>query len=120
LARTERVTTKEDLERQIEELEQQALASRSWWIFEPQTAQGWASGSAEESVSRTLSRPPAAAVLPVARPLANMPDVIVFYAGGRGTEFPGTSAIALDDAPTALAEFFSTGTLPGGLDWRET
>jgi hypothetical protein len=52
--------------------------------------------------------------------IADLPDVIVFYAGGQWSEFPGSGAIANADARSAVEEFFTAGGLPSSLDWEET
>ncbi len=50
----------------------------------------------------------------------DMPETIVYYGGGQWTEFPGVSAVPLDDALDATRRFQATGRLPDNLKWRET
>jgi hypothetical protein len=50
----------------------------------------------------------------------DMPEVVVYYAGGQWTEFPGVCAVPYQDARAAVEEFCTTQQLPTNLRWRET
>lgn len=51
--------------------------------------------------------------------LADMPEVIVFFAHSQWTEFAGRNAVPADAARDALEAFFRSDQRPDEIAWEE-
>lgn len=120
--RNQTVRERDELARLIDALEREAL-SRPPFMVDLQAEDGSVLGiglGRSVSVAHYVSRGGDPPYFLSVGPFNDMPEVIVYYAGGQWTEFPGTSAVPYQEARAALEEFFTTGELPQVFDWRET
>lgn len=116
------VETPDDLERLLKELEREALANPPFMVdLLASDGSGVGIGLGRGiSVAHYVSKDGNPPYFISMGTFDDMPESIVYYAGGHWTEFPGICAIPYEDAKAATEEFFMTAHLPTGLRWRET